>query len=689
METNYETVFVQEQLSKTWPNWKISRKLGKGSYGSVYEIERNDLGTRYTCALKVLHLEAESAGMKEGFTDPSATSAGIQDSPTVFLFDRISDTEIAEFVQGVSSEIDLMMQLKGLPNIVTIEDYAVLRGEHKCTILIRMEELEPLDSCLARRGGSMGREELIRLGADICTALISCEHKNILHRDIKPSNLFYSRETGYKLGDFGISRTMASIRDKASMSGIGTLQYMAPEIYQGRKYNNTADIYSLGIVLYILANNLVPPFCQGSSGQSASGLSASHLHDANMRRLRGEPLPGPCNADRMLSSVICTACNPVPEHRFQTAEAFRNALLSCLNRPDAQPAAKTPGGTGSGKRTRLYLVLAAALFVLILLGAALLGRTGAGTSGSSSVSSAQDTDDSAELQQTPSGEAETEEVTSDAAGADSRETADGRGNEEASAAFAENSDSPETDENTAIEWSDPNLRDAVLPQVQAQLGTDSAITLADARKIEKLDLADAGISDLTSLQHFAGLKELNLANNTVSDISALSGLTKLEVLNLENNLMSDLSALSGLVKLTRLDLNANNISDLSPLAGLTRLTMLDIRSNKISDISAVRDMSLMEELYMSENADLQDLSPVSDMPSLRYLSVKKTSVSQIDPVKKDRNLHNLIISWTDVSDISAVDSLPDLSYLDIRNCPVKDYGPANRVDSRKGSKVER
>ena len=75
-DTNYEIAFVQKQLSNVWPNWRISRKLGKGSYGNVYEIERDDLGARYTCALKVLHMEADTASaLRFLFKTPLGTAA--------------------------------------------------------------------------------------------------------------------------------------------------------------------------------------------------------------------------------------------------------------------------------------------------------------------------------------------------------------------------------------------------------------------------------------------------------------------------------------------------------------------------------------------------------------------------------------------------------------------------------------
>lgn len=679
MDIHYEKAFVQEQLSKTWPNWQISRKLGSGSYGSVYEIERNDLGTRYTCALKVLHLEAEANGNSQSVINSFPASAGILDSPTDSLIDRITDTEINEFVRGVSSEINLMMQLKGVPNIVSIEDYAVLQGDHKCTILIRMEELEPLDNRLARKGGSFDKAELVRLGTDICSALISCEHKNILHRDIKPNNLFYSPEAGYKLGDFGISRTMASIYEKASMSGIGTRQYIAPEIYQGRKYNNTADIYSLGIVLYVLANKQLPPLYDPASGHTASGLTKSLQHDANMRRLRGEPLPRPCNADDRLSSVICTACDPVPERRFQTAEAFRNALLSCLDEKPAKPE-KSPLRINKKSLTVLYALIAVAAVILGFVGGSLL-KVNKTPSETNTAPSSVETSDHTGEQPDKSGEDKSEHVVDPA---DSTVPADSTDSEE----IREGEETLEEEE-TLIEWSDPNLRDAVVPQVQKALGISSEPTILDARKMTELDLANAGISDISSLQYFIGLNKLSLSDNTISDISPLADLKKLEDLDLEKNMISDLTPLSGLVRLTRLDLYNNEITDISPLADLTRLNNLDIRTNKVDDISAVKDMILMEELYLSENEDLFDISAVSNMSALRYLSVRQTSVSQIDSIRNNRNLHSLIVSWSNVSDISVVDILTDLSYLDIRNCPIRDYGPADRVKSRKGTKVDR
>ena len=345
-----DTAFTRELLASVWPEWKVASRLGKGSYGSVYEIYRDDLGTRYTSALKILYMESSDAEsidyMNDSsgtFRDPSGSGSGLSSdsgsgsgsgsggsSGNPFLR-YASDSMIDDFIVNVSAEIKTMIELKGHPNIVSIEDYAVRRTKSSCAILIRMEKLEALTAYI-KRTGSMSRDEVIRLGISICKALSLCEKKNIIHRDIKLNNLFFSEKTGYKLGDFGISRTMDSIYERASMSGTGTPQYMAPEVYMGDRYNNTADLYSLGIVLYILMNNMMPPLC---SDYPDSADRISIIHQANIRRLQGETLPGPSQADDRLAGVILTACSPKPEKRYPTADTFSTALSQCLSASSA------------------------------------------------------------------------------------------------------------------------------------------------------------------------------------------------------------------------------------------------------------------------------------------------------------------------------------------------------------------
>ena len=139
-----------------------------------------------------------------------------------------------------------MSKLKGNSNIVSYEDHMVVPHENDpgWDILIRMELLTPLNKHYSENG--MTKTDVILLGIDMCRALEVCKRNNIVHRDIKPENIFVSVNGDYKLGDFGVAKSMENANN--SFSKKGTCFYMAPEVYDGRKYDARADIYSLGMV---------------------------------------------------------------------------------------------------------------------------------------------------------------------------------------------------------------------------------------------------------------------------------------------------------------------------------------------------------------------------------------------------------------------------------------------------------
>ena len=76
--------------------------------------------------------------------------------------------------------------------------------------------------------------------------------RKILHRDLKPDNIFLTSWFQLKIGDFGISKSLSQTFDMASTL-CGTPVYMAPEVLQGRPYDQKADMWGIGCVLYELA----------------------------------------------------------------------------------------------------------------------------------------------------------------------------------------------------------------------------------------------------------------------------------------------------------------------------------------------------------------------------------------------------------------------------------------------------
>ena len=290
--------------------WNITRLLGAGSYGKVFEIERSEFGQTYRAALKVITVPQSSAEVR------SVISEGMSVSQAEAYFHGI--------VEELMHEFSIMFKLKGTANVVSCEDLRVL--EHPdgigWDILIRMELLHPLLPYVYQH--PMARRDIIRLGIDICKALELCQRYNIIHRDIKPENIFISDNGDYKLGDFGIARTIE--RTTSGLSKKGTYSYMAPEVYIGKKYGFSVDTYSLGLVLYRMLNKNRGPFLP----QPPEAITYDNREQALARRVSGEPLPRPFYGEGRLGEIVLKACAFDPKDRYSSPQQLRQELEAIL-----------------------------------------------------------------------------------------------------------------------------------------------------------------------------------------------------------------------------------------------------------------------------------------------------------------------------------------------------------------------
>lgn len=186
-----------------------------------------------------------------------------------------------------------------------------------------MEYLEDFTEYLGKnymeKNETMDAEEVIRFGIEICSALEICHEKGIIHRDIKPDNLMVSKEGQFKLGDFGIAREPIS----GTMTVAGTPDYMAPEVKETTIYDKTADIYSLGLVLYYLSNDFRLPFADVADSEER----------INRRMKKDAVLPEPENAFADMRKLILKACAYDPKDRYQSAGEMKKALENIQKHP--------------------------------------------------------------------------------------------------------------------------------------------------------------------------------------------------------------------------------------------------------------------------------------------------------------------------------------------------------------------
>ena len=340
---------MEEELGTFWPQWHVVKRLGGGAFGDVFEIFRDNHGVPMYSALKVLRI----SDREEAFAVP------LQNDGWHKAGERYKKTGKNDIPEVFMNEIRIMEALRGAPNIVSIDDFYFRKGTDTSSLYVRMELLISFIDVVSdrqKKGRPFTITEVLKIGKDICTALSFCEQRNIIHRDIKPANLFVDKFGNFKVGDFGASKLMETIHPAHMLTGIGTISYMAPEIFAGRIYNNTVDIYALGLVLYQLLNYGRMPFLPAKGHYTVQDIDA-----ANYKRLHGEEIPSlvgirVCGETigTHLNGVIRKACDPDSHRRYQTAREFFDALSDQEARSDSIESISEAERTSERGNRELY-----------------------------------------------------------------------------------------------------------------------------------------------------------------------------------------------------------------------------------------------------------------------------------------------------------------------------------------------
>ena len=259
-------------MSVQIPGYKIIRPIGRGGMATVYLAEQEIFEREV--ALKVM-------------------SRSLADDPS--------------FGQRFFREAKIVSRLVH-PNIVTVHDV----GEYEGFYYLSMEHIDGGDLKLGRKRLTF-RQKITAL-KDIAKALQYAATKGYVHRDIKPENIMFHLSDGRAvLTDFGIARA-AETGSSVTQTGvaIGTPHYMSPEQAKGQMVDHRADIYSLGVVLYLLVAGRVP-----YDAESAVAIGIKHITD---------PVPQLPEIMRDLQPVLDKMMAKSPDDRYQSAAYLINAL---------------------------------------------------------------------------------------------------------------------------------------------------------------------------------------------------------------------------------------------------------------------------------------------------------------------------------------------------------------------------
>lgn len=198
-------------------HYAITRHLGEGSYSTVKQVTHRKKGGFYACK----------------------------------IVDKLSLSDVDR--AALSHEVRV---LSSVSHVNVMRLYEVIEDDAKCYLVTELAEGGDLFDRIVKQGKFPEREAQ-KVAAALVEALHYCHTHSIIHRDVKPENVLLSGDD-VKLCDFGFARQLNHQEEQASDS-CGTPGYAAPEILDGRSYGLEVDVFSLGVVTYIMLCGY-PPF---------------------------------------------------------------------------------------------------------------------------------------------------------------------------------------------------------------------------------------------------------------------------------------------------------------------------------------------------------------------------------------------------------------------------------------------
>jgi serine/threonine protein kinase len=279
---------MSEPINKRIGDYEILNELGAGGMGKVYKV-RNVISDRIE-AMKIL------------------------------LPDLVGRQELAaRFLR----EIKVLAALDH-PNIAALRTALTLDNQ----LVMVMEFVEGTTLTQRMQQGPIPVADAVNYTSQVLDALSYAHQQHVIHRDIKPANMMLTPQDIVKLMDFGIARSGDDSTLTMTGTTLGSIGYMSPEQVKGEATDARSDIYSVGISLYEMVTGRRP--FRESSDYSIMAAQVSQPPTPPIEIKPGLP--------PALNEIILLAIAKDPAARFQSAEAFKNALSRVVPLPAAASA---------------------------------------------------------------------------------------------------------------------------------------------------------------------------------------------------------------------------------------------------------------------------------------------------------------------------------------------------------------
>ncbi|HWJ06232.1 MAG TPA: HEAT repeat domain-containing protein [Steroidobacteraceae bacterium] len=258
--------------------YKFIQKIGKGAFGTVLLMEDNVVDERLV--LK-------------------------------FLNPNVSQDE--EMMKRFVHELRYSRKITHR-NVIRIYDFLFIRGNYA----ISMEYFPSHTLGNEVNDKPLPLPKAVRFAMDVATGMTVAHQSGIIHRDLKPANVLIDDTGLVKIVDFGVAAAQHQGDTQLTKTGyvIGSPKYMAPEQILGKKVDERADIYSLGVILYEMLTG-EPPYHRGDH----MAVMYQHVQGKAKPPIELNPQVPPG-----LSEIVMKAMAVDKTRRFQTMDELRAAL---------------------------------------------------------------------------------------------------------------------------------------------------------------------------------------------------------------------------------------------------------------------------------------------------------------------------------------------------------------------------
>lgn len=293
----------ERDIQRILPDWTLSYTISEKDNEKLYMAEKTSGDTTKYSAIRAIWIPGNNAEAEE-------------------MKGKMSEDEYRRYVSGLvkkqKQDFNFLRGFCSKPGIACLRElYDISNSDDTAYLLVaRYDYIQPLREYIAENGLTVGAA--VKLGIDVCRGLEQLKKLDYKHLNLTPDCIFFDGKGKFRID--GIDTDAIEQKITLDKNDSQQMKFYPPEIDFTKYISYNVDLYSLGLILYMLLNDGKLPF------EKEMGLDA-----AIRQRLSGTKIPSPAYNAGRLNEIILKSCAFDPKKRYATPYMMRLALEEVYN----------------------------------------------------------------------------------------------------------------------------------------------------------------------------------------------------------------------------------------------------------------------------------------------------------------------------------------------------------------------